>query len=91
MEELAWQYSLRSNLLLFGSGLAAYLIQRDERAFLLAYLVVFGWINVLTDIMYRYPRASLFPTVRKGHRVAAMVITTAGVLYFGMLMAATNS
>jgi hypothetical protein len=83
IEELQWQYSLRSNLLLFGCLLAAYLIWIQELAFLLAYFGAISLVNVVTDRLYNY-EVELVPKAKKGHRIAAVVIWLATVLYLSL-------
>mmetsp|Transcript_9069 Transcript_9069/g.14534 ORF Transcript_9069/g.14534 Transcript_9069/m.14534 type:complete len:134 (+) Transcript_9069:92-493(+) len=81
VEEVMWQYSLRSNLLIFGSVMAIYLIVKGELIFLLSVFAVISLLNVLTDCLYRYDGASIFPKVRKGHQIAAVVICSISVVY----------
>ena len=81
IDEVQWQYSLRSNLLLFGSAMMVYLIYIGEHQFLMRLLVVFSVINVVTDVVYSYDKATIFGKVKGGHRIAALVIITASVIY----------
>ena len=75
LAELQWQYSLRSNLLLWGCSLASYLLWVGEVQALMRILAMFSVVNVVTDLAYTYHAAGRdFSIVQKGHRVAAVVI-----------------
>ena len=75
LAELQWQYSLRSNLLLWGCSLASYLVWVGEVQALMWILAMFSVVNVVTDLTYTYHAAGRdFSIVQKGHRVAAVVI-----------------
>lgn len=84
MEEVMWQYSLRSNLILFGCILALYLLHLGETTFLLGVFCRFALLNVVTDYIYRYPAAALYATVQKGHQMAAIVIWLVAILYWSV-------
>ena len=81
IDEVQWQYSLRSNLLLFGGATMGYLIYLGENQFLMRLLVLFSVVNVVTDAVYSYDKATIFGKVKGGHRIAALVIITASVIY----------
>ena len=81
IDEVMWQYSLRSNLILFGCVLSGYLIYIDELEFLLFVFVLFSIVNLLTDSMYTYESAPGFNKVRDGHRIAAAIIFVVGFYY----------
>ena len=81
IDEVQWQYSLRSNLLLFGSAMMVYLIYIRENQFLMRLLVVFSVVNVATDSVYSYERATIFRKVKRGHRIAAFVVITTSIIY----------
>ena len=82
IDEVMWQYSLRSNLLLFGCTLAAYLLYIGETGFLLACFAGFSILNIVTDAVYIYDEVPLFSKVKKGHQIAAVVICSVAVLYW---------
>ena len=82
IDEVMWQYSLRSNLLLFGSAMAFYLLYIGEIRFLVALFFIFSIVNVITDSLYRYERASIFQKIRKGHRIAALVNGMLSIAYY---------
>ena len=82
VQEIMWQYSLRSNILLFGCAEASYLVYIGERRFLLGLLAAFSLVNVATDSVYKYEAVALFRRVKRGHRVAAGIICTVSALYF---------
>ena len=81
VDEVMWQYSLRSNLLLFGSTMAAYLLYIGEIKFVLGVFVGFSVVNVITDAVYRYDGAAIFAKVKKGHQIAAVVIGIVTISY----------
>ena len=80
-EDIMWQYSLRSNLLLFGCTLASYLLYIGESQFLLICFAGFSILNVVTDVVYVYDNVPLFIKVKKGHQVASIVICSVAGLY----------
>mmetsp|Transcript_12525 Transcript_12525/g.30248 ORF Transcript_12525/g.30248 Transcript_12525/m.30248 type:complete len:136 (+) Transcript_12525:2241-2648(+) len=82
IDEVMWQYSLRSNLLLFGCTLAAYLLYIGEIGFLIACFAGFSILNIVTDAVYVYDEVPLFSKVKKGHQIAAIVLCTVAVLYW---------
>lgn len=84
-EELMWQYSLRSNLLLWGCLLSAYLLHKNEEMFLLGVFCGLSLLNVVTDHYYQYPQAPIFSKVKRGHQIAAIITWIVGVVYFVML------
>ena len=80
--EVMWQYSLRSNLLVWGCLLSSYLIYLGESEFLLYCLAGFSLVNVLTDAVYSYEEVGpMFAKVRGGHRVTAIVICSIAASY----------
>ena len=81
IDEVMWQYSLRSNLLLFGCVLCGYLIYIEELEFLLFVFVLFSIVNLMTDSIYIYESAPTFNKVRDGHRIAAAIIFVVGFYY----------
>ena len=85
VQEIMWQYSLRSNILLFGCAEASYLFYVGERRFLLGLLAAFSLVNVATDSVYKYESVALFHRVKRGHRVAAGIICTLTAMYFHYL------
>ncbi|CAB9525884.1 expressed unknown protein [Seminavis robusta] len=82
IDEVMWQYSLRSNLLLFGCTLSAYLLYIGEIGFLLACFACFSVLNMITDALYVYDEVALFPKVKKGHQIAGVVIWVVAVAYW---------
>ena len=80
--EIQWLYSLRSNLLLWGCLMAGYLVYIGETNFLLWVFCIFASVNVVTDVLYSYDSVELFPVVRKGHRISALVIWSVAILYW---------
>ena len=80
-DELAWQYSLRSNLLLFGCVQSSYLLYLGDISFLLLLFSAFSVLNVLTDHFYRYENADIFAQAKKGHRIAGVIIWTVSLTY----------
>ena len=82
VQEIMWQYSLRSNILLFGCAEASFLVYIGERRFLLGLLAAFSLVNAATDSVYKYESVALFHRVKRGHRVAAGIICTVSALYF---------
>ena len=80
VQEIMWQYSLRSNLLLFGCAEASYLIYIGERSFFLGLLAAFSLVNVATDSFYKYETID-FPRVKRGHRIAAGIICSVFAIY----------
>ena len=82
IDEVMWQYSLRSNVLLFGCTLATYLLYIGEMGFLLVCFAGFSLLNIVTDAMYVYYEVPLFHKVKKGHRIAAFVIWIVAVTYW---------
>ena len=81
-QDIMWQYSLRSNLLLFGCTLASYLLYIGENGFLLTCFVGFSILNVVTDVVYVYDEVPFFLKVQKGHQIASIVICSVAGLYF---------
>ena len=79
--EVMWQYSLRSNLLLFGCALASYLLYIDEIKFLLVCFACFSILNIVTDSVYRYEGSPIFTKVKKGHQIAAGVICVVSIIF----------
>lgn len=82
--EIMWQFSLRSNLLLWGCVLSSYLIYIGELEALLLCFAGFSLINVVTDVLFPYSDAPLFATVKQGHRSAAIVIWSVMFVYYLM-------
>jgi hypothetical protein len=83
--EVQWQYSLRSNLLLFGCTAVAYLLWIGETEFVLTLFGGISIVNVVTDILYNYNEVRLFETAKSGHRMAAIVIWIVATVYFLIL------
>ena len=81
VDEVMWQYSLRSNILLFACVMAFYLIYIGEAYFLLGLFAAFSIVNVITDATYRYDGAAIFHKVVKGHQIAAIIICTITIIY----------
>ena len=88
VQEIMWQYSLRSNVLLFGCAESFYLIYIGERRFLLSLLAAFSLVNIATDSIYKYESVALFHKVKRGHRVAAGIICTVTAMHFHYLVQA---
>ena len=84
IDEIQWQYSLRSNLLLWGCALSAYLLAIGESISLLVIFAGMSLLNVITDQFYQYPEAQIFSKARKGHMVAAVVICMVAIAYFAL-------
>ena len=82
VQDIMWQYSLRSNLLLFGCAESFYLIYIGERRFLLSLLAALSLVNVATDSIYKYESVAMFHKVKRGHRVAAGIICTVTAIYY---------
>jgi len=86
---LRWQYSLRSNLLLWGCLQSAYLLSRlDEIPFVLGAFAGVALLNVATDQVYRYPEAPLYEKAKRGHVAAFVVIWTVAIAYYFLLPSA---
>lgn len=85
LDDLMWQYSLRSNLLFWGCVQAAYLIYIGELSFLLYLFAGFSLLNVLTDIFYEYEEAPAFYQVKRGHIIAGVFIWLVAAIYFAVL------
>lgn len=79
VDDLQWQYSLRSNLLLWSCLLAAYVLYLGQEDGLLMIFAAFSMINVVTDSIYRYERAPGFSIVTRGHQIACGVIIVATI------------
>jgi hypothetical protein len=82
MAEIQWLYSLRSNLLLWGCLMGGYLVYIGETNFMLWCFCILATINIVTDVIYTYEVVPLFSVVKKGHRMAALVIWTVAILYW---------
>ena len=54
LAEVQWQYSLRSNLLLWGCASTAYLICTGQSDFVLLCLCIVSLVNIVMDELYRY-------------------------------------
>jgi hypothetical protein len=85
VEQVKWQYSLRSNLLLWGCVLAGYLLQIGEVGFLIACFAGFGLLNIVTDHIYRYESVAVFSKVKTGHQIACGVIWAVAIMYWIMV------
>jgi len=83
IEELQWNYSLRSNLLLSTIALSIYLLAIGEVLFLLVFYSVGGLLNIATDILFVYD-VKLFPIARRGHLGAGVVCIIALCVYVGI-------
>jgi hypothetical protein len=84
MADLMWQYSLRSNLLLWGCAMSAYLLYIGEALFLLGMFAAFSVLNVVTDHFYQYPDAHIFTKAKRGHLIAGVVIWIVTIVYFAL-------
>ena len=82
IDEVMWQYSLRSNLLLFGCIQSAYLLYMDQVGFVLGVFVLFSVINLITDTIYKYDSAPGHSIAVNGHRIAASITLLVGLLYY---------
>lgn len=82
MDDLQYQYSLRSNLLLWGSACCAYLLYLQEIGFLLVLFTIVAIVSVVTDFLYQYPNAPLYNKSKKGHRMAAVIMCVLACVYF---------
>mmetsp|Transcript_25109 Transcript_25109/g.51062 ORF Transcript_25109/g.51062 Transcript_25109/m.51062 type:complete len:134 (-) Transcript_25109:774-1175(-) len=80
VQEVQWQYSLRSNLLISVCVLSAYLVYLQELQFLLICFTGLSAMNVITDYFYVY-EVHLHPIVAKGHLMAGGVITLVTVAF----------
>lgn len=80
VDDLQWQYSLRSNLLLWSCLLATYVLYLGQEDGLLMIFAGFSMINIVTDSIYRYERAPGFSIATRGHQIACGVIVVATIV-----------
>jgi hypothetical protein len=83
-DDLSWQYSLRSNLLLWGCLQSAYLLYIGEVRFLLGTFSAISVLNIVTDHFYKYEQAAVFHKAKKGHLFAGIILWTLTILYVRM-------
>jgi hypothetical protein len=90
LEDLQWQYSLRSNLLIAIVVLTLYLIYIQEVKFLLVCYSCLSLMNVTTDYFLYYD-TPIYEVARTGHRVAGIITISVTIMWWSTKIEATDN